>query len=359
MATILYIGDTAGDQLIITENGKFSIETRVHTNEMGFPDTNETFIEIEGDVTQDGTLNQTAIGLTPDAVYAAIETINQQTANGQSPRRFYVTVDGVTRFDFPPSECINSPIVTNFSTIDGLGAGDTHWKYRLTIYIKQLARTDGVLSFTSSITTTSIQTEENGVRPIRKHWVASCQGVDVQTAYNFIVSLAPSAPTLTTTYARYFQEARATGDWLWDYEQNRKIEEDITVTGLGPSYVASTQVSADGTDAMPLIHRSPRAAIVVVLNGVVSSTNPSLAVQPELHWSEGGGVFSDQGGLFHDLGNEQVGERVIFDDLKGIYRLKYQERWIGTFYTIPNHHDHTTIPVISEPADGPIAGINR
>ncbi len=354
MSTILYIGDAGNDQLIITENGKFNIESRVHLNDMGFPDTNETFIEIEGDITQGGSLNNVDIGLTPDAVYAAIETIRNQTAMGhQDPKHFYVTVDGTTRFDFPPSSCINSPVITNFSTIDSRGAGDTHWKYSLTIYIKQLARTDGVLSFTSSIATTSITTEESSPRAIRKHWSASCQGIDVQTAYNFIISLAPSAPTLTQTYARFFQEARATGDWIWDYKQNQHIEEDITVTGLGPSYVTSSQVGPDGADVMPLIHKAPRAPILVMLTGTISSTNPSVVTQPELHWHEEGGEF------VHDLGNEQVGERVMFDDVMGTYRLKYQEKWIGRRYTPPDHHDHATIPVLPEPSDGPIAGINR
>lgn len=348
MATVLHIGDTFS----ITENGRFNIETRVHLNGLGFPDSLETFIEIEGDVTQGGSLSGSTIDSTPSGVYDAIQSIQDQAESG-NPAHFYVAVDGNTKFDYEPSTCINSPVVTSFRTIQDTGAGVNHWKYAMSVYIQQIAQTNtnGVLEFTSAIATTSIVTT-NGPRAVRKHWTAMCRGIDVTTAYAFIVSLAPSAPTLTQTYARFFQEGRVTGDWVWDYNQNQKIEEEITVTGLGPSYVASTQVGADGGDVMPIIHRTPREAIVVLLEGTISSTDPSLVTLPELHWSEG-----DE--FFHDLGNERVGERVIFDDLRGLYRLRYQERWIGTRYVPPNHHGHEQVPVLQEPSDGPIADRNR
>lgn len=346
MATILYLGD----DFSITENGKFSIETKVGLNDQGRPDTLETFIDIEGDVTQGGNIDGGAIGTDPAAVYAAMESIQDQ-CNGGNPARFYVEVDGNVKFDYPPSECINSPIVVNFRTIDNPGAGANHWKYGVTVYIRQLheTNTNGVLNFQSTIDTTSIITEE-GPRPIRKHWAASCTARNASAALDFIKTLKPSAPTLIETLARFFQEARATGDWVWDYAQDQTIEEEITVTGLGPSYVASTQVGADGEDVMPLIHRTPRKPIVVVLNGVISSTNPARVTLPELHWSE-----DDE--FFHDLGEEQVGERVIYDPMRGLYRLNYQERWIGRKYTPPDHHGHDKIPQLPEPADGAIAGI--
>lgn len=346
MATILYLGD----DFSITENGKFSIDTQVGLNDQGKPNTLETIIEIEGDVTQGGNIDGGAIGTDPAAVYTAIEAIQDQ-CNAGNPARFYVEVDGNVKFDYEPSACINSPIITGFRTIENTGAGANHWKYGVSVYIRQLheTNTDGVLNFQSTIDTTSILTE-NGPRPIRKHWAASCGAKTAAAAYDFIIGLAPSAPTLIQTIARFFQEGRASGDWVWDYNQHQKIEETITVRGLGPNYVPSTQVGASGEDGiMPLIHRAPRQPIVVVLNGSIMSTDPKLVSQPELHWSE-------DDDFFHDLGNEDVGERTIYDAMRGLYHLNYQERWIGRKYTPPNHHGHDQIPTLDEPGDGPIGG---
>lgn len=347
MSTTLHVGD----DFTITENGKFTAETIVHLNQLGFPDTMETTIDIEGDVVQGGSIDGTSIDTTPAGVYNAVELIRAQI-NTQSPARFYVDVDGTTAFDFEPSECINSPIITSFRTIDDKGAGDSHFKYGMTVYVRQKARTDGVLELQTSIITQSILTEQ-GPRPIRKQWNVSCKGVDVNVAHRFVLSLKPSAPTMIETIGRFFQEGRVTGEWIWDYNQNQKIEEKIIVTGLGPSYSVSTQVGEAGQDGvMPLIHLAPRQAIRVLLTGTISSTDPNVVVQPPLHWHE-----SDE--FFHDLGNENVGERVIYDDLRGIYRLDYEERWIGRSYVPPDHRDHLTVPVLPEPSDGPIASLNR
>jgi len=346
MATILYLGD----DFSITENGRFNIETHVGLDDKGKPNTLETVIEIEGDVTQGGSLNGSAVGTDPAAVYDAIASIQQQ-CNAGNPAAFWVEVDGDVKFEYLPAACINSPLVTDFRTIQGTGAGANHWKYGVTVYIRQLheTNTDGVMAFQSTIDTTSIITE-NGPRPIRKHWSASCSAGNVSIAYNFIIGLAPSAPTLIATIARFFQEGRVTGDWTWDYNQHQKIEESIIVRGLGPSYVTSTQVGAEGEDGvMPLIHRAPRQPIVIVLNGSIMSTDPKLVTQPELHWTE-----SDE--IVHDLGNEDVSERVIYDDMRGLYRLTYQERWIGRTYPLPDHHGHDQIPTLPEPSDGPLGG---
>lgn len=354
MATILYIGES-GDpsQFSITENGRFDIRSAVTLNEQGKPDTLETFIEIEGDLTQGGVIAGQNITATTAGVYDATELVQHQltTLSLLAPRHFYVVVDGATKFDFPPSSCINSPIITSFRTITDTGAGDAHWKYAMTVYIRQLGSVSNqnMLEFQSSIATTSIVTDA-GERPIRKHWSASAKAANANTALTFIKTLAPSAPSLVQTYTRIFQEGRAAGDWVWDYNQNQKIEEDITVTGLGPTFTFSTQVGAQGEDVMPLIHRKPRAPIVVLLEGTISSTNPALVTLPQLHWSE-----NDD--FHHDLGEERVGERVIYDDMRGLYKLKYQERWIGRRYVPPNHHDHDVIPALPEPSDGAIGGL--
>ena len=346
MATILYLGDGFS----ITENGRFNIETHVGLDDQGKPNTMETLIEIEGDVTQGGNINGGSIGTDPADVYDAIASI-QAECNAGNPTPFWVDVDGETKFEYQPSACINSPLITDFRTIQDPGAGANHWKYGVTVYVRQLhdGNRDGVINFQSEIDTTSILTE-NGPRPIRKHWAASCSAGNIGIAYNFIIGLAPHAPSLIQTIARFFQEGRCTGDWVWDYNQHQKIEESIVIRGLGPNFTPSTQVGANGEDGvMPLLHRAPRQPIVVVLNGTIQSTDPKLVTQPELHWSE-----DDE--FLHDLGNEEVGERVIFDDMRGLYKLNYQERWIGRKYTPANHHGHDQIPALPEPSDGPIGG---
>src|SRR6185295_16445618 len=98
MSTTLHVGN----DFAITENGKFTLNTQVKVNDLGFPDTIETFIEIEGDVVQGGSIDGTSIATTPAGVYNAVELVRANISN-QSPARFYIDVDGTTAFDFEPS----------------------------------------------------------------------------------------------------------------------------------------------------------------------------------------------------------------------------------------------------------------
>jgi hypothetical protein len=335
----IVIGTGAG-AVTIDANMKFNLQTRVQDEESGTVNYVETFIEVEGDV----------VASTASGVCAAASTL-EDLAHKATTTKVQIQNNSVDIFGSPyeVSDCLASPRITFFKTIDEDGNADSHWRYALTIYIKQGGGLGG--SEQPSITDLqhSIQTVTENERVVRKIWKVSCKGSTVAKAKAFAETFKPTGKNIHGEIEKFFEDNRAAGGWIWDIRRTDTIidylEEPIQYTKGGADYVSSPQVGKPGAVApAPILHKLAGDVTIATVRGHVLGYTQSLEA-PKAHWTEKAGVVRWRAA-------EVQGVVAIADSVKGTWMLPYMEVWLFTGTpTAPDHSGHLDLPNATAPGD--------
>ena len=326
--------------LTIDSNAKFNLRTQNIYNESGAKEFIETFIDVEADI----------VAATSSTIADNLATVRNQVSSVNAPRNVTIKLDGTTKFEFLTNSCIASPRVELHETIDEEGNGDSHWRYKLGIYIKQVGNAGSGVENVFELNT-SIKIIQDGDRITRKIWLASCKAKTIQEAYNFVKALKPHDPngSLHEEVEKFFQDQRVTASWVWEARQKGNlfvIEDPIRIVGHGNRWLDTPRV---GDDA-PVLHEGRRMPFRMYIRGVVRGYDKKKVENgvPSPH-------FSETATRKRVASEEEVSEVRLVDHVKGIYEIVYTEVWISTEDNIPTakHGDHNDATKLSKaPADG-------
>ena len=324
--------------LTIDSNAKFNLKTQNLYNESGAKEFIETFIDVDADI----------VAATASTIADNLATVRNQVSSVNAPRNVTIKLDGTTKFEFLTANCVASPRVEFHETIDEEGNGDSHWRYKLGIYIKQGGNAGSGVENVFELQT-SIKEIKDGDRITRKVWLASCKAKTIQEAKSFVKGLKPSDNHLHEEIEVYFQDQRVAGSWVWEARQEGDIfvvEDPIRIVGHGNRWLDTPRV---GDDA-PVLHEGRRMPFRMYIRGVVRGYDKKKVENgvPSPH-------FSETASRKRVGSEEEVSEVRLVDHVKGIYEIVYTEVWISTEDTIPtakhgNHNDATKLS--KAPADG-------
>lgn len=325
------------DAVTIEESALFNINAQSVLNDKGEVDHVDVTIDIEGDVVE-----STAAG-----VATSTEALSDEVITKLTKRRVQVALDSTNYWDFTTANAAQGPHVVSFRTNSDEGSGDSHWRYGLTIFVRKfgsLENQSGVYDLTTSLAITTVNGEI-----VRKVWRASARATSAAAALAKILTFKPAIENISEEVERFFEEARATGVWVWEPRKNSGIlnyQEEVEIVGGGKDYVESMQAGGDD----PVLHVMRRRPVMVTIRGVVRGFEPSLMVPPPPHLSE-------DGGFVRLTGRERRYNIEIETAERGIYRLRYEEMWLITEDITPviNHGTHNTITWANPPPDGAMA----
>lgn len=336
MSVEIRITTPTGDVTSLTSKVNFDLETSASYLENGDVDTVETFVELNGVV---------VVG-TPSSVW---EDIRELRANvlALGPKRVQIFLDATEQYDFDPSDCIKSPVVVRFRTRQDEGAGVGHWRWEMSIYIKQVGgqveegadQPPGLFEYDTSVSVTQVDDIIT-----RKEWRATAKAADVGAAYLQVADFGPTPKKgsgISRTLSRSFQQSRASGVWVWDRSRLFDIDEEVTLIGNGNGYVEDKRVG----DVEPNVHLARRGIVRVLVSGTVYGAEPNLS-PPEPHYQE-------SAYLFRNGAEEQRFFPKVYDAEKGIYSLRFEERYIsvGGHPGAPNHAGHDVIKQGTRPPE--------
>ena len=324
--------------LTIDSNAKFNLKTQNLYNESGAKEFIETFIDVDADI----------VAATASTIADNLATVREQVSAVNAPRNVAIKLDGTTKFEFLTANCVASPRVEFHETIDEEGNGDSHWRYKLGIYVKQGGNAGSGVENVFELQT-SIKEIKDGDRITRKVWLASCKAKTIQEAKSFVKGLKPSDNHLHEEIEVYFQDQRVAGSWVWEARQEGDIfvvEDPIRIVGYGNRWIDTPRV---GDDA-PVLHEGRRMPFRMYIRGVVRGYDKKKVENgvPSPH-------FSETASRKRVGSEEEVSEVRLVDHVQGIYEIVYTEVWISTEDTIPtakhgNHNDATKLS--KAPADG-------
>ena len=324
--------------LTIDSNAKFNLKTQNLYNESGAKEFIETFIDVDADI----------VAATASTIADNLATVRNQVSSVNAPRNVTIKLDGTTKFEFLTANCVASPRVEFHETIDEEGNGDSHWRYKLGIYVKQGGNAGSGVENVFELQT-SIKEIKDGDRITRKVWLASCKAKTIQEAKSFVKGLKPSDNHLHEEIEVYFQDQRVAGSWVWEARQEGDIfvvEDPIRIVGHGNRWLDTPRV---GDDA-PVLHEGRRMPFRMYIRGVVRGYDKKKVENgvPSPH-------FSETASRKRVESEEEVSEVRLVDHVQGIYEIIYTEVWISTEDTIPtakhgNHNDATKLS--KAPSDG-------
>jgi len=334
--------------LTVEDNAKFNLRTQNLYNEVGLKEFIETFIEVEADI----------VAASASTIADNLATVREQVSAVNAPRNVTIKLDGTTKFEFLTNTCIASPRVEFHETIDEEGNGDSHWRYKLGIYVKQVGNVGGGGGTQPTGAGenvfelhTSLKTIKDSDRTTRKIWMASCKAKTIQEAKSFIVGLRPKDDYLHEEIEMFFQDQRVTASWVWEVRQKGDIfiiEEPMSVVGYGARWIDTPRVD----DASPILHKGRRMAFRMIIRGIVRGYNKKLVENgiPSAHFSE----TKERKRL---TGEETSGwgEPKLVDHIRGLYEMPYEEVWISTEDSVPTpkHGSHNDAEKLSKvPSDG-------
>ena len=326
--------------LTIDENAKFNLRTQAIYNESGNKEFIETYIDIEVDI----------VDSTPSAIANSLATAREQVSALHAPRNVTMKLNGTTKFEFLTSKSIASPRIDFHETVDEEGNGDSHWKYKLGIYVKQVGNAGGGVENVFELAT-SINIIKDQNRVTRKIWKASCKAKSIQEAHSFILAVKPFKFD-HEEIERLFQDQRVTGSWVWEARQENGYtitEGPMEVSGNGQPYITTPMAGGK----MPIIHEGRKREIKIRIRGVVRGDDRTAV---------SGGVpaphFSESSEMVRLQTEETMGwdEPILIDPVNGIYEAHYEEVWLsvmGSGFPAPNHGHHSVAGDLEkEPADG-------
>ena len=326
------------DQIVLDDNVSVDIERNATYLETAEVDKVEVVLELSGDV----------VAGTPGAVWDSIVELSDEV-NKLGPKRVRVLLDGTAKYDFEPVDCVNSPLVLRFKTEADPGAGVGHWRWSMSIYIRQHGgqveegadQPPGLYEFSSSV---SVRQVDDIVT--RKEWRASAKAKDLGVAYQQVSTFGPNPKKgsgVTREIQRNFQENRVTAVWLWERSRLFEIDCEVQIFGFGDSYIEDRRVAGAEASA----HLARRGLVYVEVDGTVFGPKETIAV-PAAH-------YSGTSYLFRETAKERRFSPKVYDVESGIYSLRFQERWCSTggHPGPPDHHGHDIIKQgKAPPADG-------
>lgn len=326
----------ADGPLTIDKNANFDIDLRVVENDSGGVDHMEGYVEIEADAVKD----------TAGAVADEVVTRANQILKGSVPVTVSIKLDGTEKFRFEPAGSIGSPRVIRFRTIDDDGAGDSHWRHHMTIYIKQ-PKNGSLLEIQSSIT----DVKENG-KQVKKVWAVSAKSYTLSGALGLVKGFTPSDKTVHEEIERFPKENRVVARWTWDAQASKSfieiIEEPIQLIGGGNKYIVEKLAQQrGGTAPNPVVHKARQEPMQIIIRGVIRGYDPASLSPPTRHFSESKTLIKNT--------NEEIDYKPSLESIEtGIWRLPYEERWLSLDGSSgePNHSDHKEWVVIDPPPDG-------
>jgi hypothetical protein len=331
---------TIGGSFQITQTAGFDIDVRDNLTPAHIVDSQDIVIQIQGDIVADN----------PTAVWEGLLATLDQVPTNLAPQDILIQLDGGISYEIQPSQCLVGPSVGAFSTNKDDGAGDSHWKYSLTITAKLKGNHAApVYELHTSITDKWVNKQQ-----IEKTWTATCQAGDISTAVNWVNSYGPAAQPITFSIKREADDCRCTGQWVWELGRVIWIEETIRMPKKGEVWGTDSQIGdPEGAPLYPILFQEPNREIVIELDGIIRGYDPAQMMLPEPHWSETA-TMKRQWAL-----ERSAPGPVLEDPIRQIWRWNYQERWICTAEPppAPNHGSHASNPqsTVSAPPDGPAA----
>jgi hypothetical protein len=337
----IVIGESPGTT--IDASMRFNLQKRVVDDNQGSISYSETYVEVEGDV----------IASTPGTVASGVTTLYNLAAL-ENPSRVRIYLDGVVKFEWLPVNCQGSPRVILFKTVDEDGSGDSHWRYAMTIYIKQGGdQSDsgggggGISDFSTNLTVT-----KEGDRVVRKVWEATANGSSISNALAAVNAVKPNGKFIKEDIRKSFQDGSVSGQWIWDARVAEDliqiVEDPIEYIRSGADFVVETTVGNPKTPPLPVIHQAVQDAVIATVRGVVRGYDPKTMKVPAAHWTASSELIRWEAA-------ETSYEIAVEDIVKGVYRLPYMEVWIGlNGFPDPKHDGHGTVALATAPADGKI-----
>jgi|SRR3990167_8326361 len=329
------------DDTVTLDAFTFEPEFVATPTDNGRIDKTEVFINATGVITR-----STAALVAARAIELS-ETITEQV----SPIHVEIKLDGVTQWDFPVSESINSPIITRFRLkSEADGSGESYWPWELSIYAVGSGRGDGTVGLQTSLLIEKVNGEI-----VRKTWKAEAQASSAESAESKVRSFQPADDKIKEGVEKFYQEGRATGIWIWEARKAGAIidiSETITITGMGDGYEFDPQINEAG-NADPIIHRKPRGGVTTIIRGTIRALDVDIAI-PGAH-------FSESDSMVRDFAAEENWPEAIPDGEEGIkqgvFRRDYMEVWKSTGDPgAADHADHAEVNLLEPPSDGNIAG---
>lgn len=319
----------------ITEHASFNLAYEIEQAENGKIRERRYSFEIEGDVVD------TTAGAVVDKLILHANEITENLI----PRRFQIILDGVTKFDFKPEECVNSPLVTSFETIPDDGNAGKHWKYRMRVMVRKL----GSESESAYRVRTSITTIKKQNRVVRKIWTAEAWARSVTDALSTVLAFKPSESKLTETVKKDFQDAHAFAEWIWDARRAGdiiSIAERVMITDSGSGWVEDEQVGDDPKKPPePVFQRKLKKAAKLTIHVTIQAYSAEIKRLPN-HYEETETIV-------HQDELELNSFPALTDDIEGIWTLEYTEVWWSSEgFGAPKHKDHAEITWLAAPSDG-------
>lgn len=342
-----------GSSVSIEAHAKFSYRRTPHYKDDHTADYVETVIEVEGRV-----VNEPASAVANDAA-----ALDDDLIGDLSYKDVTIELDGSPWREHLAADALDGPRVEQFDLLPSKGGADSHWNYRIIIYVKDAADDeDDAFDLEASL---AVFRNTKG-KVIKKIWRASSGGKELSDAVAAVLALAPSGDVQFEDQSFFTPEIKYAATWIWeagkslDTPQNH--EDPIRIEGLGKDYAVDPQAAGpeDLESPQPKLHEKMRGAALITVRGYVRGFVKDLVpFLPGPHYSEG-----------PELVRAPAREAVFFPGLdpergrEGVYRLDYEEVWIYTgpqnTPPEPDHGDHLNddAPAIAggvAPGDGPMA----
>ena len=334
----ILIGEGASQVILAGPKMTYDFSSRKQVNEAGAIEAIDWIVTVEMDVIGDGASD----------IYGSVVALNAEVVSEIEEKRVQLQLDGVTQIDLDPANGFIGPHVSDFQTISEPGAGESHWRVRLVIFFKEVGG-GGSTTYDLSTSITVVKNPQGKV--VRKIWRANASARTVAEALARIRPFKPSGSNISEALEKtYHPKPAASAVWEWEYvKASVRLWHCRVQYGPGGryGYVADKQV---GELADPNLFLTRRDATRITVTGTIITTDPAV-VPPSPHFSEGRS-------LFRANADEPYFDVEIEDEVKGLYRLEYQEHWISSSYPpSANHSDaHNLINPDSESGDGSIAG---
>lgn len=317
------------DDVTIVSDAAFELSWRKNFNDRDSVESVDYLCEIRGDV----------VAATPGAVASAFIALAALVKDGTTSVPVRIKLDGVTQFEWDPTEGFVGPHVVSFESVPDGGNANSHWKYAMTVVFrgKPESSDSDMYDFTTSFTRLKV----NG-RTVREVWRASGKAKDRAAAVAGVLAFKPATQEISEQITESATDSSAEAVWVWEALQPVicRVRKRGSI-----DYVSSGQA---GANAPPVLHRLLDRARVIEISGTVRGYTPNLSA-PTPHLTENENVSRVDA-------RESNDEVAIESAEKGVYELNFHEVWLvsGPAPNINHNGNHHVIDLGTAPAPGAI-----
>lgn len=321
----------------VTFDASFSFLPRAgkHLNERSLVEYVDIYFDLRGDV----------VAATPADVATRTKELFDLVASRLTPVSFVVKLDGVQQWSYSPSNAIVGPTVLDFTPGADTGTGGSHWRYELTLFVRQRGNNFAGLHDLRSALTVTTNVSKNVTRKV---WEVTAKASTITAALQGVMSFKPQGK-VSEEIRKDFDLKTVSAIWIWRLS-SLTFDERIAIRGGGRSYVVDRQA---GVNVRPLLHLARRGAAIVHLEGTARGLESDGVKAPPAHWRESATMKrmeAEEEKSFPTYASEE-------DRELGIVTLPYSEVWVCTADKVPppNHGTHAkTKGGETVPADGAI-----